>query len=135
MKNGDISNELPKRILVTTDIFSRIELTKQRKFKIIPTIKVDKKIDRGVLSWLYLYTSRTGTTLELISYELNETDLEKFVDGLDRLGTNPFRYFTAYQSVQHLVQELPLRPEVVGVVDIQSRMLMYGHWGRNINEL
>jgi hypothetical protein len=34
-----------------------------------------------------------------------------------------------------LVQELPLRPEVVGVVDIQSRMLMYGHWGRNINEL
>ena len=59
MKHGDISNELPKRLLVTTDIFLTLEIKKGKKFKIIPTVKIDKKIDRAILSWLYLYTNKT----------------------------------------------------------------------------
>jgi hypothetical protein len=135
MKHGDISNELPKRLLVTTDIFLTLEIKKGKKLKIIPTVKIDKKIDRAILSWLYLYTNRTGFTLELVSYDLTEQDLSTLVDQLDKAGTNPFRYFTAYDAVNHLVSELPLRPEVVGVVDIQSRLLRYGHWGRDFKGL
>jgi hypothetical protein len=60
---------------------------------------------------------------------MDEATLGEFMDKLDNMGTNPFRYYSSYESVNHLVAELPYRPEVVGVLDIQSRQLRYGHWG------
>jgi hypothetical protein len=34
-----------------------------------------------------------------------------------------------------LVHDLPYRPEVLAVIDDPTRLLRYGHWGRNLNEL
>lgn len=135
MRNGDISNELPRRILVVSDIFLTVELTVKKRLKIFPVPKVDKKIRRDILSYLYLYTTKQGVTLELVSYDLSDDDLSQTVDMLDSMGTNPFRYFSAYESVNHLVSELPYRPEVVGVLDIPTRLLRYGHWGLDFNKL
>jgi hypothetical protein len=129
MKNGDISNELPTRIIVVSDVFLQTELKVTKRFKVIPVVKTDTNINRQTLSQLYLYTTRKGVTLELASFEMNEEDLGEFMDKLDNMGTNPFRYYSSYESVNHLVAELPYRPEVVGVLDIQSRQLRYGHWG------
>lgn len=135
MRNGDISNELPKRILVVSDIFLTVELNVKKVLKIFPVAKVDKKIRRDILSYLYLYTTKQGVTLELVSYELSDDDLSKVIDMLDSMGTNPFRYFSSYESVNHLVAELPYRPEVVGVLDTPTRLLRYGHWGLDFNKL
>ncbi len=135
MKNGDISNELPKRILVTTDIIMDVEMTVKRKLLVIPSVKINKKFRRDALSYLYIFTTRAGFTLELVSFDLTDEDLEETMDMLDNLGTNPFRYYTAYESDKHLVSELPYRPEVVGVVDVDSRLLRYGHWGRTFADL
>lgn len=135
MLNGDISNELPKRMLVTTDIIMDVEINIKKKLLIIPTVKVEKKFRRDALSYLYVFTTRAGFTLELISFELGESDLEEAMDMLDRMGTNPFRYYSAYESDKHLLSELPYRPEVVGVVDVDSRLLRYGHWGRTFADL
>lgn len=135
MKNGDISNELPRRIVVVSDIFLTVELTMKKKFKFFPVPEVDKKIRRDILSYLYLYTTKNGVTLELVSFNLEQEDLAKTVDVLDSMGTNPFRYFSAYESIDHLVAELPYRPEVIGVLDTPSRLLRYGHWGLDINSL
>ena len=66
---------------------------------------------------------------------MDEITLDKFVTDLDKVGTNPFRYWTSYGSVNQLVKELPYRPEVIGVVDVQSRILRYGHWGMDVSEL
>lgn len=129
MKNGDISNELPTRIIVVSDVFLQTELKVTKRFKVIPVVKTDTNINRQTLSQLYIYTTRKGVTLELASFEMNEEDLGEFMDKLDNMGTNPFRYYSSYESVNHLVAELPYRPEVVGVLDIQSRQLRYGHWG------
>jgi hypothetical protein len=73
--------------------------------------------------------------MELASFTLNDAELQTMVDKLDRMGTNPFRYFTSYESIEHLVSELPYRPEVVGVLDLPSRMLRYGHWGLDFTQL
>lgn len=135
MKNGDISNELPRRIIVVSDIFLTVELKVEKKLKFFPVPKVDKKIRREILSFLYLYTTKNGVTLELASFELDQDELSKTVDVLDSMGTNPFRYFSAYDSVDHLVAELPYRPEVVGVLDTPNRLLRYGHWGLDIQSL
>ena len=129
MRNGDISNELPQRIIVATEVFLKTELKVSKRFKILPVVKTDTDINRQTLSQLYLYTTRKGVTLELASFDMSEEDLGKFMDKLDNMGTNPFRYYSSYESVNHLVAELPYRPEVVGVLDIQSRQLRYGHWG------
>ena len=135
MQHGDISNELPKRYLVTTDIFLDIEITVQRRLKIFPTPKVKKTFKREILSYLYLVTTKRGVTLEAVSFDLNTDDLEELMEQLDKAGTNPFRYFTSYETVNHLVQELPYRPEVIGVVDVDSRLLRYGHWGKDFKGL
>lgn len=129
MRNGDISNELPKRIIVVSDVFLQTELKVTKRFKVLPVVKTDTNVNRQTLSQLYIYTTRKGVTLELASFDMNEEDLGEFMDKLDNMGTNPFRYYSSYESVNHLVAELPYRPEVVGVLDIQSRQLRYGHWG------
>lgn len=129
MRNGDISNELPKRIIVTTDVFLKTELSLKKKFGILKLPEVEYSVNRPLLSQLYIYTSSKEVTLEAASFDLDEDALEKLMDKIDRMGTNPFRYYTSYESVGHLVAELPYRPEVVGVLDIPSRQLRYGHWG------
>jgi hypothetical protein len=129
MRHGDISNELPKRIIVATDVFLKTELKVSKRFKVIPVVKANTDVNRQTLSQLYIYTTQKGVTLELASFDMDEEDLGKFMDKLDNMGTNPFRYYSSYESVNHLVAELPYRPEVVGVLDIQSRQLRYGHWG------
>jgi hypothetical protein len=135
LRKGDISNDLPARILVTTNTFLTVEVTVQKKFKIFPVPKIDKKINRQFLSWLYLYTTKQGVTLELVSYDLTTTELSQLVDMLDSMGTNPFRYYTSYEAVNHLVAELPYRPEVLGVLDLPDRLLRYGHWGLDVGVL
>ena len=135
MKKGDISNELPRRILVTTDIIMDVEMTVKRKLLVIPSVKVNKKFKRDALSYLYVFTTRAGFTLELVSFEYDNDTLSETMDALDNIGTNPFRYYTAYESDKHLLSELPYRPEVVGVVDVDSRLLRYGHWGRTFADL
>ena len=135
MLKGDISNELPQRIVVVADVFLNVELKVKKRFKILPTVTVDKTLRREILSHLYLITNRRGITLELASFDLNEEQLSEVIDLLDKMGTNPFRYFTAYESVGHLVAELPYRPEVIGVLDLPTRLLRYGHWGLDLNNL
>jgi hypothetical protein len=135
LRKGDISNDLPRRIIVTTDTFLTVEVTVKKKLKVFPVPKIDRKINRQYLSWLYLYTTKNGTTLELVSYDMSEEDLKSLVDMLDEMGTNPFRYYTSYEKVDHLVNELPYRPEVLGVLDRPDRLLRYGHWGLDIGAL
>lgn len=101
----------------------------QKRLKLFSVPSIDRTVNRQMLSNLYLYTTRKGVTLEVASFDMDEEELEGFMDTLDKMGTNPFRYYTSYESVNHLVAELPYRPEIVGVLDIQSRQLRYGHWG------
>lgn len=135
MLKGDISNDLPRRILVTTDTFLTAEVTVKKRLKVFPVPTVDRKLNRTFLSWLYMYATKTGTTLELVSFDMSDDKLSQLVDSLDEMGTNPFRYYTSYEKVDHLVSELPYRPEVIGVLDLPNRILKYGHWGLDIGLL
>lgn len=135
MYKGDISNDLPKRILVTTDAFSIVEPTIKKKFKLIPVVHKDLKIRKDILSKFYLFTTKKGVTLEVISYELDDEQLSELMLTLDALGTNPFRYSRAYDSIEAVVNDLAYRPEVLGVIDLPKNLLRYGHWGMDFNYL
>ena len=135
MRNGDISNELPRRILVTEDVFLIVELIPKKFLKIFTFSKASQKVRKDILSYLYLYTTKQGITLELVSFSMSEEDLNIFAEDLDKMGTNPFRYASSYKSLKDLVKELPYRPEVIGVIDIPTRTAQYGHWGLDFNQL
>lgn len=135
MRKGDISNDLPKRIIVIADTFLNYDIKISKKFKVFPVTSKEVKYNRALLSRLYVFAQNVGYTMELASFTLTDSDLELMVDKLDRMGTNPFRYFTSYESIEHLVSELPYRPEVIGVLDLPSRMLRYGHWGLDFTQL
>lgn len=135
MRKGDISNDLPQRIIVTTDVFSSSELKKEKRYKFFSTTKSHLNVSREILSYLYLITTKRGVTMELVSYTLDEKELAELYNFLDVQGTNPFRYATPYSSLRKLVNELPYRPEVIGVLDVPERLLQYGHWGLDIGSL
>lgn len=135
MRNGDISNELPKRIIVVSDVLLNVELSVKKKYKIIPVVDKSVTVRRELLSLLYLFTVNKGVTLELVSYSLDDERLGELVDVLDSSGTNPFRYYTSYSSMKKLIDELPYRPEVIGVLDKPQNLLRYGHWGLDFNSL
>jgi hypothetical protein len=127
MKGGDISNEVPLRVLVTLDcIVSRTP--KVKRVLGIPVFGQDVTYDRQSLSLFWRFAEKQGYVLELGGFEYDDKDMKRVMDDLDNLGTNPFNYSKAYNVVADLVAELPYRPEVKGVIDIPSRGLRYGHW-------
>jgi hypothetical protein len=134
MKNGDLSNEVPPRILVTTDLFIKVTTTSYRK-RLRTKKNKHMEINRGLLSRVYLLAQKVPYNLELVAFNLDDEELLKLGETLDKAGTNPFNFFTSYDSIDHLVHDLPYRPEVLAVIDDPTRLLRYGHWGRNLNEL
>ena len=134
MQNGDISNALPMRVLVTADVITDVYDEKKRVLG-IPRVKKRVEYNRLVLSHLYMVTTRRGWTMELVSFSHSEKELADIVLYLDKFGTNPFRYATAYKNIEKLVDELPYRPEVIGVIDMPQRLLRYGRWGLDFPSL
>jgi hypothetical protein len=128
MYKGDLSNEAPKRVLVNSDVLL-IKMPKiEKKYKFLSVKSEEILFDRLLLNKFYVYTTHAGVTLELISFEYKEKELERLYNDIERAGTNPFRYYTAYSSPKALASDLPYRPEVIGVIDPEHQ-LMYGKWG------
>jgi hypothetical protein len=135
MQGNDISNAMPQRILVTSDVITDEYKSVKKVLKVIPVSSKKLEYNRLVLSHLYVFTLKRSITLELVSFDRTEKDMIDLMVHLDKIGTNPFRYGTAYKSIDKLVAELPYRPEVAGVIDIPSRLLRYGRWGMDFPTL
>jgi hypothetical protein len=131
MYKGDLSNEMPKRVLVNADILFIKSTTISKKYKFIPVKNVQVAYDKFLLNKFYVYTTRAAVTLELFSFEFDYEEMELLYNDIDRVGTNPFRYFSSYSSPKQLVADLPYRPEVIGVIDPEHQM-MYGSLGLEI---
>jgi hypothetical protein len=135
MYKGDISNDVPKRILIVSDVFTDTTTYKIKSKLFFTKTSQVSKFNRGLLSKIYLVANNSPFTFEMTSIGMSQEDLTVSFNNLEREGTNPFRYCTAYDSVKDLINILPFRPEVAFVVDIASRKGMYGHWGLDISEL
>lgn len=135
MQNGDISNAMPQRVIVTADVITDTYEDKKKILGIVPVQSRRKEYNRLVLSHLYMTTLKRGITMELVSFTHSDDEMVKLMLHLDKIGTNPFRYGSSYKSVDKLVSELPYRPEVIGVIDIPARLLRYGRWGMDFPSL
>jgi len=132
MYKGDISNAFTRRELVTTDAVLTWESSIKKVFGIIPKVEKKYAFNSQILSRIYLWATRSEYTYELVTFDLNEKELDALIESLEKIGTNPFRYATVYTSIDHLIAELPYRPDVVGVMDRPDRLLRYGSWGMDL---
>lgn len=125
MRGGDLSNEVPLRMIVTLDCI----LDKRpnvKKVLGIPVFSEESVYNRQQLSFFWRIAERYSYTLELAGFGYSQKEMDEVLEDLDNLGTNPFNYATSYNVISDLIADLPYRPELVGVVDIPSRGLRYG---------
>jgi len=127
MRGGDISNDVPMRVLVSLDCLL-VRETKINKVLGISVPYIETTYNRQALSYFWRFRDKYEYVLELVGFELSQSSMDNVLEDLNNLGTNPFNYATAYNVVADLVAELPYRPEVKHVIDIPDRALRYGHW-------
>lgn len=135
MYKGDISNVVPKRLLVTYEALTE-EVVTQKKFLGLTTgVATRRKFHRPTLNRLWRYTDAVSVRIEMVNFGVDEEEAERRLDQLDAFGTNPVNYSVVYESIQDLLDDIPYRPEVVGVMDIPENQARYGLIGIGLDHL
>ena len=129
MKHGDISNEVPPRIIVTLDVVATAEEKPHKRFGITYGTDVTYKWNLPMLSLLWDFGNRTGVVFELAAFGISQVDADDLIEKLERRGTSPFYHHEVYEEIEELVYSLPYRANLRGVLDIPGRTAMYGSWG------
>lgn len=128
MQGGDLSNEIPLRAVVTVDCILNRELQVKKVLGFIPKVEEEVTYNLQALSRFWRYGDKMGMLLELVGFGYSQEEMDRIMEDLDNLGTNPFRYGKAYNLVADLVAELPYRNDLKHVIDIPSRGLRFGSW-------
>lgn len=136
MQGGDLSNETPPRIYFTLDVVSTSKVeTKKKVLGLITTTTRTFEWDLARLQQVWNLTSKYALIAELVAFEYTQEEVDKIIDELDERGINPFNYGTGFPSVESLIEQIPYRFNLKGVVDIPSRVARYGSWGIEIDNL
>lgn len=138
MKNGDLSNVSPPRVLVNLEAVLKRTVEMRKMLGIFDRPRQATEYDVQVLNTLWRYRDRVGVSLELfVCTDDQEWDRDVMVeveDQIDKYGTNPFNYFTTYRTFGELSAILPYRNEVLGVFD-PDRAWFYGSKAMDPNRL
>jgi len=127
VKGNDISNEVPFRVIVTLDcILDRKPIVKTSLAGLIKVSSEEVSYSRAALASFWRWSQNNSFSMELTGFGYTRKEMREVQEDLDNLGTNPFNYYTGYATIADLVGELPYRPDVVYVIDIQSRALRWG---------
>lgn len=138
MRNGDLSNEVVRRILVNLDVVLDRKPEVEKLFGLIPRTKVTTTYNVGMLNTLWRFRDRVGVSLECFvctqDQEWDADVMAEVSDHLENYGTNPFNYFTTYARFEEVQAILPYRVEVAGVVD-PERAWFYGSKAIDLDRL
>lgn len=138
MIGGDISNETPPRLIVVIDVVAKSELEEKKGFLNSSIKRVGIIPNNLALSHLWNISDKFGLSVELTAYESenwSQKDLDDFMDRLDRRGANPFNYAELYSDVENFVADMPYRPNLKGVVDLKERVMRYGSYGIELQNI
>lgn len=139
MKNGDISNETPPRLIVNVDVVCVSEVVESKK--LLRGATRERKVlglNNVALSRLWNLGNSFGLSVELAGIaadDWSQEHLDKLMNRLDSRGGNPFNYAELYDDLEHMITELPYRANLKGVVDLRERVARYGSWGIELENL
>lgn len=128
MKGGDISNEVPGRAIVVIDCILDRDTVVDKVLGFINVPREEVTYNMQALAAFWRFSAKMGYSMELVGFGYTQEQMDRVLEDLDNLGTNPFNYAKAMNVVADLVGQLPYRPEVVAVIDIPERSLRYGRW-------
>ena len=135
MKNGDISNEVPPRLFVTFEVVSNPHEETKKVFGVI-----NKKVDSFTwnlsnLQRVWKLSSKYGIIVEMVVFGVDQETADKYMEDLDKEGINPFNFALAFKDIDTLINQIPYRFNLHGVVDLPGRVARYGSWGLDIDNL
>lgn len=139
MKNGDISNETPPRLIVNVDVVCVSEVVENKR--LLRGNTRERKVlglNNMALSRLWNLGNSFGLSVELAGIaadDWSQEHLDKLMSRLDSRGGNPFNYAELYDDLDHLITELPYRANLKGIVDLRERVARYGSWGIELANL
>jgi len=138
MKNGDISNQTPPRIIVLIDVVAVSEVVESKKLLRTTEEKKITRLNAPALSQLWNLGNKFGLSIELAAYAddlWTQEHLDTFMERLDRRGANPFNYAELYSDIENFIDDLPYRANFKGVIDLPGRVARYGSWGVELSNL
>ena len=135
MQGGDISNSIPGRIIVTYDYVTYDAFSPKKFLGVVVGTNHSRQVSTATLSLLSRLTARVDARLELAVFDTTDEEADKILADMDKRSWQPFNYARGYASPLALVSDLPYRPEVLGVIDIDERMGAYGSYGISMDYL
>jgi hypothetical protein len=115
------------------------ELTEDKGF--LRSTKMVRKVTRlnnPGISHLWNLATKFGLSVELAGFEddyWTQQMMDDFMERMERRGSNPFNYSELYATITDLIDELPYRPNLRGVVDVPGRVARYGSYGVELQNL
>jgi hypothetical protein len=115
------------------------ELTEDKGF--LRSTKLVRKVTRlnnPGISHLWNLATKFGLSVELAGFEddyWTQQMMDDFMERMERRGSNPFNYSELYATITDLIDELPYRPNLRGVVDVPGRVARYGSYGVELQNL
>ena len=138
MKNGDISNVSSPQVIATTDVVIKLVEEETRRFLGKKVLYKIGDVDLLGANKLWLIANNYGISLELAGFQSEgwtEELLDKAFEKLERRVVNPFNYWQLYETVDELVDLIPYRPNLKGIVDKPDRVARYGSAGIELANL
>jgi len=135
MQGGDISNSIPGRIIVTYDYVTYDAPRPKKILGVVVGTEHVLQVSAPTLSLLSRLTAKVDARLELVVFGSSDDEADKILADIDKRSWQPFNYARGYASPLALVSDLPYRPEVLGVIDIEKRMASYGSYGISMDYL
>jgi hypothetical protein len=135
MKNGDISNEVPPRLFVVLDVVTIPEEETTKILGLIPRTKQTFSWNLQKLQQVWNISNKYSTMVELLAYGVDQDTVDGYMEELDEQGINPFNFGIAVDDIEVMIDELPYRFNVKGIIDIPQRVAQYGSWGLELDNL
>lgn len=131
MKDNDLSNRPTQRYWVLADVVFRsgetTTITKKTGwFKSLRTERITVVPDLRVMSLLWQWSASAGVRVELVFVGDLADNAEALWEMLEKSAANPFSDWHVLFDTNMILDMLPYRPDLLGVIDLPERS---GRWG------
>ena len=141
MRGNDLDNRPTPRYYVMAEVvFERRESTETltegrwRKREVERTV-VTWIPDLSAMSELWRFSERVGVRLELVFVGELVLDAPELWRLLEEGSACPFNDWHCFEGIDKVASLLPYRPDLLGVIDVPSRCMVFGGRGMTVGSL